>query len=285
MKYIIIGTLLVLLFIGVFVIRIERIPAGPVLFSEAKDDLEISEAFFNPRSGDLYLIRNDSWAVINLNVISVANKEFKYTIIPNKRNFLHYKSFATGRPSDQILAGLRPVAVLTNQFASFEYKHNGEAWHDHEHRVKLPEGADYALYLSSSAYMRNNRDNFRSYIFYSDSPWPDARRGVQFYYHPDYAFRFGLQSPELLFVFGPSYLALLIALFAMAAGYRTWSTPGLFILAAVFHSASSAILAFLESFWGGTGKVYYPMYFTIGITILAVLFIANLFVKLAAKKT
>ena len=285
MKYITVSAFLVILFIGVFVIHIERIPAGPISYTESGDDLGISEAYFNPRSGELYLIRKNSWTSINLMDISVANKEFQYEIIPNKRNFLHYKSFTAGRPSNEILAGLQPVDVLVNQFASFEYKYNGEAWHDHEHRVKLPDGTDYALYRSSSTRARNNRDCFRSYLFYSDSLWPDSRRGVQFYYHPDYAFRFSRQSSELLVIFGPSYLALLIALFTMAAVYRTWITPVLFILATVFHGASSALLAIVESFWGGTGKVYYPMYFIIGITTLAVLFIAKLFVSLAAKKT
>jgi hypothetical protein len=237
MKYAITGLILASILLGTMVLRFDREMVGPYT-SDAKDDLEIKEAYFDASRSKLYLIRDDTWASLNLSEVSQANRAFQYTIQPIAGNFLHFRDFQSGRPSDEYLSHAISVPVLTDQNASFNYKWDGKARSGHGPPIELPAGSKGALYQSSSEVAANNKDWFKSLLFYSDSPWQDSRYGVQFFYHPDFHTTVSFQHPASFIFFGPSFLGLTIAAFATVSRIQFRAFLLLLVVALVLHSIS-----------------------------------------------
>lgn len=237
MKFAITGLILALIFVGTLLLRFDRERIGPYTADE-KDDLEIKEAYFDNGRSKLYLIRGDTWAALDLAKVSQANRAFKYTIKPIDGNFLHFRDFESGRPSQSELSDAIPVPVLTGQFASFNYKWDGKARSGHKPPIELPDGSQGALYRSSSEVAANNKDWFKSLLFYTDSPWQDSRYGVQFFYHPDFRTTVTFQHPASLIFFGPSFVGLSIAAFACVSRVRLWVFLSLVAVALGLHGIS-----------------------------------------------
>jgi len=180
----------------------------------------------------------DSWASVDLAAVCHANRAFKYTITPTDGNFLHFRDFKSGRPSASDLSSAISVPVLTDQFASFNYKWDGKARSGHRPPIELPAGSHGALYRSSSEVAANNKDWFKSLLFYNNTPWQDSRYGVQFFYHPDFQTTIAFNHPASLLFFGPSFLGLTIAAFATVARIRLWVFVSLVAVGLAAHSVS-----------------------------------------------
>ncbi len=277
MKFAITGLILALIFVGALLLRFDRERVGPYT-SDEKDDLEIKEAFFDAGRSQLYLIRSDTWAVLDLAEVSQANRAFKYTIQPKEGNFLHFKDFQSGRPSVEYLSNAILVPVLTDHYASFNYKWDGKARSGHRPPIELPVGSKGALYRSSSEVAANNKDWFKSLLFYTDNPWQDSRHGVQFFYHPDFRTTVSFQHPASLILLGPSFLGLTIAAFATVSRIRLWTFLLLIVVAFVLHSISFSFYLWAVRYgeaWSGQGSSHnYPYAFLgcgLGVAFLLIM--------------
>ena len=130
--------------------------------------------------------------------------------------------------------------------------------------LNMPDRVKYALYRSENERTKRNREWFKSYIFYTDTPWPDSKHGVQFFYHPDYKYKFGFQHPLFSLFFGPSFLGLGIALFTSISRIRIWKVMALLVLAVVLHGVTSLIyLAGVQygEVWYGYSSQHNALYF------------------------
>jgi len=272
-------TILALLFMGIFVFRIDSSPIGPTSAEEV-DDIGITRAYLDPASNSLLLFTATRWARLDLAGIQRQNAELRSTVAPRDGNFLHWKSFSDGQPS-AALSHLEPVAVCTWDYASFNYKGDGKAWKNHEQAAQPPANFRYALFRSSPEVAEDNRTWFKSYLLQTPSPGADGRFGIQFFYHPDYRYRIAFQHPAFLALFGPSFIALCIALPLAFSRVRIGPAMALFTLAALFHVAS--FLLFLVGVrygeaWSGYGPAHNSpfVHLVIGLGVLLVLILIRL---------
>ena len=271
--------LLVLLFLATFVFRIESSRIGPDT-SEERDDIGITHAYLDPASETLYLVASDRWAQIDLAAIRCQNAQFQYTVVPRSDNFLHWRDFKDGKPPFD-LTRLDPVAVRTTDYASFNYKWDGHPRQNHEETTQPPDGFQYALFRSNAEVAEDNRTWFKSYLLQTPMKGSDGRFGVQFFYHPDTRYRIAFQHPMMFALFGPSFLALCIALPLAFSGIRIGPATALFILAALLHLVSFAFflggVRYGEA-WSGYSSAHNSPYvhLTLGLVVLFALFIVRL---------
>jgi len=127
----------------------------------------------------------------------------------------------------------------------------------------------------------DNRTWFKSYLLQTPSPGADGRFGIQFFYHPDYRYRIAFQHPAFFALFGPSFIALCIALPLAFSRVRIGPAMALFTLAALFHVAS--FLLFLVGVrygeaWSGYGPAHNSpfVHLVIGLGVLLVLILIRL---------
>ncbi len=274
-----IAGLLVLLFAAIFVFRIESSRIGPYT-SEERDDIGITDAYIDLASEILYLVTSECWTQIDLVAIRRQNTQFQYTVVPRSGNFLHWRGFKGGRP-ELDLSRLVPVAVCTSDFASFNYKWDGHPRQNHDHATQPPDGFQYALFRSDSEVAEDNRTWFKSYLLQTPAKGDDDRFGVQFFYHPDTRYRVAFQHPMIFALFGPSFVALCIALPLAFSGVRIGPATALFMLAALLHLVSFAFflggVRYGEA-WSGYSSAHNSPYvhLILGLGVLFALFLVRL---------
>lgn len=284
MKNILIRLILLVILVGVFFIKIETDFFGPPKngkflgprSSEDVDDLKIQEAYINSSDNTLILVTQDRWACVSLSRILQTNKELRGDVSPHKGNFVHWTDFQMGRPNPAVLELTEKVAVMTDKYASCDYSPpDGRPRKGPGELVILPEGVHTALFRSNPDRGDYYWEDFKSYLLVMPSQQIDGRWGIQFFYHPDYVQSVTFQPQWFkLIIFGPSFLALCIALPLAFSSPQTRHVWPLFMAAFILHGISYAIYRTLvgigEAWGGGSSNHNDPL----------ILFVAGCFVLL-----
>lgn len=274
-RLVVYGFLLLLFLVG-FVFRIESSFIGP-RSNDAVDDLAIQGAWIDGASNTLYLVTEDRWARLDLTKVQRQNMAFAQDVYARGDNFLHWKSFQDGPPQLD-LSRLERVAVLTGTHASFNYmRDHGVTWRvpalDFEHAAAPPSGYRRALFRSDAEGSREYaKPWFKSYLLTSLERGSDERFGVQFFFHPDYRYRLAYADPFLLFMWGPSFLALWIAVPLTMENKGRIVPPKPYAISAALHTLSSSMCltwyVFRKALAAAPPPHYHIMFIVVGYFIL-----------------
>ena len=297
-KFSIIISILVLLFLVIFVIDCEKNYAPPWsdLNWAVNDPLKIVSAYFQPKSSLLFLCASNRWAVIDIDSAVEENKTFREVegISPRNCNVIHRKDFKTGGIPKEKLEDAEPVALETSTFVCYnpfgQYnwsqsigadarKHIWYTQHDPNSKVNLPTGYSYALFdgvgISGNEYLPLSAYYLKNYFFLTPILNADDRYWVRFFYDYDpqykYYFKQKPEMTELLFFFGPSFFALCIALPLAFSRVRTIVALPLFILAFLAHLVSSGLFLFAIGMGGGHDGGKGVSFFVFGNVVLVIL--------------
>lgn len=264
MKNFLIGLILLVIFIGIFLVKIDTDFFGPPKNGKflgprsaaEVDDLKIQEAYINSSENTLILVTLDRWTRISLSRILQTNKELRGDVSPHKGNFVHWTDFQIGRPDPAELKLTEKVAVMTDKYASCDYSPpDGRPRKGPGELIILPEGVHTALFRSSPERGENYWEDFKSYLLVMPSQQIDGRWGIQFFYHPDYVQSVTIQPQWFeLIIFGPSFLSLCIALPLAFSNLQTRQVWFLFTTAFILHGVGCSLYRALVGSgeaWGG----------------------------------
>ncbi|CAN5682224.1 hypothetical protein BH09VER1_BH09VER1_03110 [soil metagenome] len=266
---------LTLVFLVVFVFRIEEKVIGPTTADEV-DDLKIAKAYFDRRDDSLVLITPDQWARLPLQAVARANSNLS-NIRPIEGNILHWTALSPGQPPQELTQSLEPVAVATDQYASLEYNHyppDGRARRSTEETVSPPTGFDKALFLSHAEDLPGSSKWLKSYLLVTSSPGQDGNYGTRFFYSPDYRRTLAWAPSYLLTMFGPTFLALCIALPVTFGNLRALASSIWFVVAFLLSFLSFISLLIFVGFaeaWNGQGSGHFAPQFFLGASVIILL--------------
>lgn len=242
-KTAVILALLGAVFVRVFLISVTLVASGPTSGAEA-GDLPIREAHLDVSQDALFLVTTDRWARVEL-------KQKGGGI------FIHWSDFIVGRPSVAQLTNTEPVSVMGAQGRN----------------TPIPDGFSAALYNGAPG-TKDNRMWVESYILVTTMLRADGHHFVKFFYNP------WVQTvsfhPQIFafFIYGPSYIALCIALPLGFSKVRASIFTVLFIIAFLLHGVSSLFIATLCGIgkaWNGDSSDFPTSFLVSGWIILFVL--------------
>lgn len=263
-----------LLSVGIVALSLttHQIPLGPMPEIE-RDPLKFKTAYWSRDADALILVRDDTWTKIDLHAATVVGSQFKYDILPQRANSFTMADFRQGAPDQHVLSSFVEVPVITNEYASFAYKWNGEAWHDHSRRVVPPPPLHVGLYRSQGHYAADNRTFWGSYLFAMPQIRADKRFGVEIFYHPGTKTEISWHAPRL-FPYGPSLLAVFLLLYCMPLPLQKAGITFLAFVALGLHAFSSLIILWAVRYgeaWSGQGSNHgLPSAYALGGLIVVV---------------
>jgi hypothetical protein len=202
------GIIVIIALTAFFVFEINRAPRGPHN-GEEKDDLGITNAFYDRAGNELILQTPDHWARLSIKKVVAGNKKLKY-LDPVPGNTLNWSSFREGALSQKMILSLEPIPVQTKYTARLSDPDPlRPIWDDVIEKVQIPAGTmpkgnGYALYRLA------NGTGLKGYLLVTPTVNADGRGGVQFYYDPGTKLQVTLRHPFALFIFGFSYIGLLL---------------------------------------------------------------------------
>lgn len=226
-----------------FMLEFNTVPWGPYNVEE-KDDLGITNAFYDKNRRDLILQTPSHWARVSIKKVVRANKKLKY-LDPVSGNTLNWRSFKKGALSQKITSSMEPVPVRTNYTARLVTDPDRPIWPSQEdvseNKVKVlnetvPSGDGFALYHLS------NGNGLKGYLLVTPTVNADGRGGVQFYYDPGAKIQVTLRHPFALVIFGFSYVGLLLVTVCSFQQQLSNAASAMLKLSLVLHAFSCGII-------------------------------------------
>lgn len=270
-----IAIVLCLVFVLCTTVRFDRQFVGPSS-AEEKEDFGISAGSVSLDRRYLILQAKDRWFVVDLVALADGASQTRAWYQPQKFNTIHWKSGQLERPV-QWTEKNYPVDVRTTEYASFGYKSDGRAWHDHENQAVQNSSIQYSLYRSAAEQGRSDY-YLKSILLQGNDLLKNGTYGYQIFYDPDVTYTLAWGSSFGMSLFGPAFLGMLVLGFTASSRIRWRFAIPLFLLAGLLFFVSAGfivVLAGMGAAWSGGGNVTH-LFWVFGLIGLGVLALAVL---------
>lgn len=273
-KNILIAIFTVLSFSILVLLSLEREISGPLRTGNI-DDLKITKAYFNEKEKRLILVSKDGWWNIDIEKVLECNQKYGFSISAEKGNMFFWNNRKKGNPPIDF-SNYKEVMILTNTYASFSLRLDGYARYHNKEKAIIPDGYDYALFITAPVYKKRTSDWFTTYLFLSRNIIDHKKNihGTTILFHPNYKYFVGINSLSKILLFGFSLAGLIISLFVTFNNFNKIISIFLYILSALLHGFSSFILFFSATYWrsvSASTERNIKFYFIFGLIILVVL--------------
>ncbi len=272
-----------------FGLKTKRVPLEPAP-AIGNDQLNLTGVLWNSNEDSLILLRDKMWMKVDLRAATQANRWFQYEIKPSPGNSFTFSDFHAGSPDENSLLGFVEVSLLTTQYASFQYKHTGEAWHSHGQKVNPPGPLHVGFYRSQGHYAGDNRLFLSSYLFVLPDRRVDGRFGVEIFYNAGFRTQWEWHPLGVL-PYGPSLLGVCILLFCIPLPMRPLKITIIALAAFGLHAFSCMIIWAAVRYgeaWSGAGggeRGYATIYTKCGCLIIGILAVIKYAIPRKARQT